>query len=97
MFLKSKILILNSNKGGHMIKQYKKIYKSILNEIVKYDTIAVYRHTSPDFDASGTQNGLVTWLKDSFPNKKIYPLKNNRQTHSQKLLVNSLANQINHK
>ena len=74
MFLKSKILILNSNKGGHMIKQYKKIYKSILNEIIKYDTIAVYRHTSPDFDASGTQNGLVTWLKDSFPNKKIYPL-----------------------
>lgn len=54
--------------------EYKKIYKLILNKIKEYDTICVYRHEFPDFDASGTQNGLVTWLRDSFPQKKIYAL-----------------------
>ena len=54
------------------IKQNKKLYKEILKLIKQFNTIVVYRHEMPDFDASGTQNGLVTWLKDSFPNKKIY-------------------------
>ena len=57
-----------------MIKEYKKIYKEILKKIEEYQTIVVYRHQSPDFDASGTQNGLATWLKDSFPNKEIITL-----------------------
>lgn len=57
-----------------MIKEYKKIYKEILKKIKEYQTIVVYRHQSPDFDASGTQNGLATWLKDSFPNKEIITL-----------------------
>lgn len=54
------------------IKGNKKQYKEILKLIKEYDTIVVYRHEIPDFDAAGTQNGLVTWLKDSFPHKKIY-------------------------
>ena len=60
-----------------IIKKNIKKYKEILNLIKKYDTIVVYRHQSPDFDAAGTQNGLVTWLKDSFPNKKVYSLGKN--------------------
>ena len=55
-----------------IIKKNIKLYKEVLKKIKQYSTIVVYRHTCPDFDASGTQNGLVTWLKDSFPNKKIY-------------------------
>lgn len=51
-----------------------KVYKEIIKKIKQYDTIVVYRHEFPDFDASGTQNGLLTWLKDSFPLKKIYAL-----------------------
>ena len=54
-----------------IIKKNIKLYKEVLKKIKQYSTIVVYRHTCPDFDASGTQNGLVTWLKDSFPNKKI--------------------------
>ena len=54
------------------IKENASLYKKVLKLIKKYNTIVVYRHEMPDFDASGTQNGLVTWLKDSFPNKKIY-------------------------
>ena len=41
------------------IKQNKKSYKEILKLIKQFNTIVVYRHEMPDFDASGTQNGLV--------------------------------------
>lgn len=54
------------------IKQNAKKYKLALQMIKKYQTIVVYRHVMPDFDASGSQNGLVAWLKDSFPEKKIF-------------------------
>ena len=55
-----------------VIKNNIKKYKECLKLIKKYDTIVVYRHELPDFDAAGTQNGLYTWLKQSFPNKNIY-------------------------
>lgn len=51
-----------------------KLYKQVLKQIKKYDTIVVLRHEVPDFDASGSQFGLVTWIKDNFPNKKVYAL-----------------------
>ncbi len=54
-----------------MIKRNKKAYKEVLKEIRKADTIVVFRHEIPDYDALGTQYGLVTWLKNSFPTKKI--------------------------
>lgn len=38
------------------------------------DTITVFRHEHPDCDALGSQWGLVTWLKDNYPAKKIYAL-----------------------
>lgn len=60
-----------------IIKKNIKDYNKILKLIEKYDTIVIYRHELPDFDAAGTQNGLFTWLKDSFPNKKIYKLGKN--------------------
>ena len=52
----------------------KKLYKQVLKQIKKYDNIVVLRHEVPDFDASGSQFGLVTWIKDNFPNKKVYAL-----------------------
>ncbi len=52
----------------------KKLYKQVLKQIKKYDTIVVLRHEVPDFDASGSQFGLVTWIKENFPNKKVYAL-----------------------
>lgn len=42
--------------------------------IQKYDVITVFRHQNPDPDALGSQWGLVTWLKETFPNKAIYAL-----------------------
>lgn len=51
-----------------------KEYKKVLKAIKKYDTIVVLRHDVPDFDASGSQFGLTTWIKDNFPSKKVYAL-----------------------
>ena len=56
----------------NILKKNVKTYKQILKTIKQYSTIVVYRHQMPDFDASGSQNGFVTWLKESFPMKKIY-------------------------
>ena len=47
-------------------------YKQILDAILKYDIITVYRHVRPDGDAVGSQLGLVTYLRENFPNKSIY-------------------------
>ena len=51
-----------------------KEYKKVLKTIKKYDTIVVLRHDVPDFDASGSQFGLTTWIEDNFPKKKVYAL-----------------------
>jgi len=64
-----------------MIKEYKKI----LAAIKKYDTIVVLRHEVPDFDASGSQFGLVTWIKDNFPKKTVYALGKTHKLFSPKL------------
>lgn len=58
-------------------KAFKKEYKEVLNNIKKFDRIAIFRHIMPDFDALGSQFGLATWLKDNFPNKEVKVLGDN--------------------
>lgn len=48
------------------------IKKKILDKIESYDTIIVSRHIRPDGDAVGSTKGLVTILRDTYPDKKIY-------------------------
>lgn len=52
-------------------KKFEKEYKEVLNLINKYNKICVFRHIIPDFDALGSQLGLVYFLKENFPNKEI--------------------------
>lgn len=52
----------------------KKLYKKVLKAIQKYDNIVVLRHEVPDFDASGSQFGLIQWIKDNYPEKKVYAI-----------------------
>ena len=52
-----------------IIKKNIKSYKKVLKLIKSYDSIVIYRHEFPDFDASGTQHGLATWIRDNFKNK----------------------------
>jgi len=48
---------------------------SLFYELIqKYDVITVFRHQNPDPDALGSQWGLVTWIKETFPNKEVYAL-----------------------
>lgn len=53
--------------------------KKVYAFIQKYSVIAVFRHESPDFDALGTQFGLVSWIKSAFPNKVVYALGDEKE------------------
>ncbi len=54
------------------IKSMHKQFRELEKKIEAYDRIVVYRHTSPDFDALGSQMGLVTWIKENFPQKEVH-------------------------
>ncbi len=61
------------------MKYIDKVAKSLKRAIEKYDTIAVFRHVMPDFDALGTQWGLVTFIKENYPQKTVYALGENHR------------------
>lgn len=63
----------------------KSSYNSIIKLIKKYDRIVVFRHIKPDFDALGSQMGLVTFLKDNFPNKEIHYVGDNHVSFTGRL------------
>jgi len=43
----------------------------MLAKIKQYKKIVVFRHESPDFDALGSQYGMIEWLKHNFKDKQI--------------------------
>ncbi|MCI5744880.1 MAG: bifunctional oligoribonuclease/PAP phosphatase NrnA [Erysipelotrichaceae bacterium] len=67
------------------VQAMNKEYKKVLKAIKKYNTILILRHEVPDFDASGSQFGLATWIKDNFPNKKVLTLGQPHKFFSPKL------------
>lgn len=58
------------------------MFQKVLNEIIKYDTIIIHRHTNPDGDALGSQVGMKNLLKHNFPHKKVYAVGDNPGTYS---------------
>ncbi|MDY0405342.1 bifunctional oligoribonuclease/PAP phosphatase NrnA [Virgibacillus sp. 179-BFC.A HS] len=48
------------------------IQEDILTAIEQFDTIIIHRHVRPDPDALGSQVGLQTIIKASFPKKNVY-------------------------
>lgn len=48
------------------------IKKKILEAIESYNTIIVSRHIRPDGDAIGSTKGLVSILRGTYPDKKVY-------------------------
>ena len=68
-----------------IIKKNIKDYKKVLKAIKEYDTIVIYRHEFPDFDASGSQHGLARWIKDNFKDKKVYTVGNDFKEFTPKL------------
>lgn len=71
------------------INKFKKENKEIIKLIKKYDRIVVFRHIKPDFDALGTQFGLVQWLKDNFPEKEVHYVGDNHVTFTGRLFPES--------
>ena len=50
------------------------MFKKMLEYIIDFDTIYLFRHVQSDYDALGSQFGLCEIIKSNFPNKKIYCL-----------------------
>lgn len=48
------------------------MFEAILQEIKKFDTIIIHRHSSPDGDAIGSQVGLKHIITHNFPGKTVY-------------------------
>ena len=44
----------------------------LLTTIETFESIILFRHVFPDMDALGSQLGLYLWLKENYPQKKIY-------------------------
>ena len=72
-------------KITEFLAENKKDINRILSAIKRYDRIAIFRHSKPDFDALGSQMGLAIWLKDNFPNKEIRVLGDNHVTFTPRL------------
>ena len=48
------------------------MFERIIEKIREYDRIIIHRHSNPDGDAIGSQVGLRTLLRDTFPNKEVF-------------------------
>ena len=58
------------------------MFEQIVEQIKKYSTIIIHRHSSPDGDALGSQIGLKHILQDNFPNKEIYVVGDDAKRYS---------------
>ena len=48
------------------------MFEQVLEQIKKYNTIIIHRHTNPDGDALGSQVGLKNIIIHNFPEKTVY-------------------------
>ena len=58
------------------------MFEKVLEEIKKYSTIIIHRHSSPDGDALGSQIGLKHIIKDNFPEKNVYIVGDDAKRYS---------------
>lgn len=58
------------------------MFKEILQEILRYDTIIIHRHSNPDGDALGSQIGLRLIIEENFPQKKVYTVGDHAKRYS---------------
>lgn len=48
------------------------MHKAIIERVREFDSIVIFRHILPDMDAYGSQMGMALWIKNEFPEKKVY-------------------------
>lgn len=52
-------------------QNFQEKYEEVINLIKQFDRIAVFRHQRPDYDAIGSQLGMVHFIKENFPEKEV--------------------------
>ena len=50
-------------------------YKEIREFIERNDSIVIFRHIHGDYDAYGAQLGLKELIKNNYPEKEVYSMK----------------------
>lgn len=82
-----------NNKLSPLIKERLKKHRHniniLLNKIIAYDHIAIFRHIRPDYDAMGSQLGLYYWIKENFPSKDVKFLGENHVSLSPRCFPNT--------
>ncbi|MBE7077096.1 MAG: bifunctional oligoribonuclease/PAP phosphatase NrnA [Clostridiales bacterium] len=58
------------------------MFEKVLEEIKKYSTVIIHRHSTPDGDALGSQIGLKHIIKDNFPEKNVYIVGDDAKRYS---------------
>ena len=58
------------------------MFEKIFALVEAYDTIIIYRHSSPDGDALGSQIGLKNIIKDNYPQKNVYAVGDDAKRYS---------------
>jgi len=53
------------------LKPSLKLIDEFFEVIERFDRIAIFRHEKPDYDAFGSQLGLLSFIKDNWPNKEV--------------------------
>ncbi len=67
--------------------------QAFFEAVEQADSIVVFRHVSPDPDAAGSQLGLCEWIRQEYPDKKVYAAGVGEQMDevTDEIIQNSLA------
>ena len=67
------------------LKEHRASFITMQRVLEEADTIVIFRHLKPDFDAMGSQMGLYQFLKDNFPEKEIHFVGDNHPSFTPRL------------
>lgn len=70
------------------------MFKLFQETIEQFDTITIFRHENPDLDALGSQFGLCHWIKDNYPEKRVYLCGNEFGRFSEALIVSTVDDEV---
>ena len=70
------------------------MYQTIFEEIEKYSTIIIHRHSRPDGDALGSQMGLKEAILATFPSKSVFVVGDTSERYSWMGFMDEISDDI---
>ena len=70
------------------------MYQTIFEEIKKYSTIIIHRHSRPDGDALGSQLGLKEAILATFPTKNVFVVGDESERYSWMGNMDEIADEV---